>query len=193
MQKILVITGSTRPNRKSPDVAKWFMEIAQGNEAFEFELADLAEINLPMFDEPLAPMFGKYEHEHTKKWNARLDAADGFVIVTPEYNHGYPAALKNAIDYGYHEWARKPVAFISYGVAGGLRATEQLKQVFNQVNAAPINQQVSMNLWMHWQNKLFAPDEQSVNSAKGMLEALEWWGETLKAGREKSKLISRTA
>jgi NAD(P)H-dependent FMN reductase len=185
MQKILVIVGSTRPSRRSLDVANWFLEVAKTNKAFKFELTDLAEVNLPMFNETQSPMFGKYEHEHTKNWNAQLAAADGYIIVTPEYNHGYPGALKNAIDYAYHEWARKPVAFVSYGVAGGVRAVEQLKQVFLQVNAAPLNQQVALNLFAQWQNDVFTPDDHSVNDARQLLETLEWWGEALKAARNK--------
>lgn len=189
MQKILVITGSTRPNRKSEAVAKWFIETAQkqNGDDFSFELIDLAKINLPMFDEALPPMMGQYQNEHTKEWAKVVGAADGFVIIAPEYNHGYPAVLKNAIDFLYAEWSRKPVGFVSYGVANGVRSVEQLKQVFVQLDAAPINTQVSFNLFTSFaQDGSLKTADYDTESVGKLLGELKWWGETLKAGREKS-------
>jgi NAD(P)H-dependent FMN reductase len=186
MQKILVITGSTRPNRKSKQVAQWFIETASPRKDFSFELADLADISLPLFDEPLPPMMGQYHNQHTKQWAAKLASADGFVVIAPEYNHGYPAVLKNAIDFAYAEWNRKPVAFVSYGVAGGVRSVEQLKQVFIQLDAAPINTQVAFAIATNWdQDGTFIPDERSVADAGRLLDELAWWGEALKTAREK--------
>lgn len=187
MQKILVITGSTRPNRKSEQVAKWFIKTAANRkDDFEFELIDLAELNLPMFDEPLPPMFGNYKNDHTKKWAEIVGAADGYVIIAPEYNHGYPAVLKNAIDFLYAEWNRKPVGFVSYGVAGGVRSVEQLKQVFIQLDTVPINAQVAFNVLSAF-NEDLTPNasEQDLANAGKLLDELKWWGETLKAGRNK--------
>jgi NAD(P)H-dependent FMN reductase len=186
MQKILVIAGSTRPNRKSKQVAEWFIAAAAGQKDFTFELVDLSELNLPMFDEPLPPMMGQYHNEHTKKWAALLAQADGFVIVAPEYNHGYPAVLKNAIDFAYAEWNRKPVGFVSYGVANGVRSVEQLKQVFVQLDTAPINTQVAFNIFTHWsQDGVFTPDKRNTDEAGRLLAELKWWGEALKTAREK--------
>jgi NAD(P)H-dependent FMN reductase len=189
MQKILVITGSTRPNRKSEQVAKWFIETAQAqnSEDFTFELIDIAKVDLPMFDEALPPMMGQYQNDHTKEWAKVLGSADGYVIVAPEYNHGYPAALKNAIDYLYAEWNRKPVGFVSYGVAGGVRSVEQLKQVFVQLDTVPINTQVSFNLFTSFgQDGALNANDHDAESAGKLLAELKWWGETLKAGREKT-------
>lgn len=187
MQKILVILGSNRPNRKSKDVADWVMQTAKGHEGFEFELADLAEINLPFLDEPNPPMMGNYQKEHTKQWSATVAAADGFIFVTPEYNHGYSPVLKNAIDYLFAEWNRKPVAFVGHGSVGGTRAIEQLKQVVIQLDMAPLNAQVDFNGWVHWdQEGNFKPDERREESLERLLKELKWWGEALKTAREKS-------
>lgn len=188
MQKILVITGSTRPTRKSEQAAKWFIDTAASRkDDFEFELIDLATLNLPMFDEPLPPMFGQYKNDHTKKWAEIVGAADGFVVIAPEYNHGYPAVLKNAIDFLYAEWNRKPVGFVSYGVMNGVRSVEQLKQVFIQLDTVPINTQVSFNVLSAF-NEDGSPKatDYDVESAGKLLDELKWWGETLKAGREKT-------
>lgn len=186
MQKILVITGSTRPGRKGADVTKWFLEATKNTSDFEFTVADLAEIGLPMLDEPVPALFGKYQNEHTKAWAAQLTNADGFVLVTPEYNHGYPASLKNAIDYTYAEWNHKPVAFVSYGVMGGVRAVEQLKPVLSRLDAAPLDAQVALLLDKHFtQNGSVAADEHVQNDLAAMLTSLSWWGEALKAAREK--------
>ncbi|HET9411332.1 MAG TPA: NADPH-dependent FMN reductase [Candidatus Saccharimonadales bacterium] len=188
MQKILVITGSTRPGRKGAAVAKWFMESTKDEKAFTFELADLAEINLPMLDEPVPALFGKYQNEHTKAWAAQLASADGFVIVTPEYNHGYPASLKNAIDYTYVEWNHKPVAFVSYGVIGGVRAVEQLKPVISRLDAVPLDAQVSLALGTHFtEDGLVKADSQVQNDLTAMIKSLAWWGDALKAARQKIK------
>jgi NAD(P)H-dependent FMN reductase len=187
MQKILVITGSTRPNRKSLDVAQWFIQTASSRkDDFTFELIDLAELNLPMFDEPMPPMMGQYQNDHTKKWAEVIGAADGYVIIAPEYNHGYPAVLKNAIDFLYAEWNRKPVGFVSYGVSGGVRSVEQLKQVFIQLDTVPLNAKVAFGIFTAWSREgVFSPTESDAKDAGTLLDELKWWGETLKAGREK--------
>lgn len=188
MQKILVITGSTRPGRKGADVAKWFLQAAKHNTDFEFKVADLAEINLPMLDEPVPALFGKYQNDHTKAWAAQLAEADGFVLITPEYNHGYPASLKNAMDYTHAEWSHKPVAFVSYGVMGGVRAVEQLKPVVSQLGAAGLSTQVSLHLGKHFTaDGTVAADEQVQNDLGAMLKSLSWWGEALKAARGKQR------
>ena len=121
-----VIIGSVRPGRIGEPFARWFVPIAEKHGAFEVELIDLAEVGLPFMDEPHHPRLRKYQHEHTKRWSATISRADAFVFVTPEYNYGYSAALKNAIDYLHHEWADKAVGFLSYGgVAAGTRAVQQ--------------------------------------------------------------------
>jgi NAD(P)H-dependent FMN reductase len=128
--RLQVIIGSVRPGRIGEAFARWFVPIAEKHGAFEVELIDLAEVNLPFMDEPHHPRLRKYTHEHTRRWSATISRADAFVFVTPEYNYGYSPALKNAIDYLHHEWADKAVGFLSYGgVAAGTRAVQQLRQV----------------------------------------------------------------
>src|SRR4051794_27257584 len=129
MTRIGIILGSTRPNRIGGQVADWVFKIASRRRDAEFELVDLRDHPLPHLDEPLPPSFGRYQNDHTKQWAAKIASFDGFVIVTPEYNHGSSGVLKNAIDYLYAEWANKAVGFVSYGGGGGARAVEHLRLV----------------------------------------------------------------
>ena len=122
MTKIGIILGSTRPNRNGEQVARWVYDIASRREDAEFELVDLRDYPLPHLDEPLPPSMGQYQGEHTRRWAEKIASFDGFVIVTPEYNHGTSGVLKNAIDYLYAEWNNKAVGFVSYGAVGGARA-----------------------------------------------------------------------
>lgn len=135
---LLIISGSSRPGRVGPAMTRWIAEFARQNSNFEVKIADLGEINLPLFDEANHPRTGKYEHQHTKDWAATVADADAFVIVTPEYNHAYPAVLKNALDYLSAEWRDKPVGFLSYGgVSGGTRAVEALLPVITVLGMIP--------------------------------------------------------
>src|SRR5207245_8573763 len=136
MLKVGIITGSTRPNRKSLDVAKWVLEAARKRSDAEYELVDIKDFELPLLDEPIPPSMGKYQQPHTKRWAAKIASLDAFVFVSPEYNHGIPAALKNAIDFLFAEWKDKAAGFVSYGGAGGPRAVEQLRLVLSAVQAA---------------------------------------------------------
>lgn len=136
---LLVVIGSTRPGRISPIVARWFAGQADGHGGFEVRVADLAEVGLPLLDEPEPARTGRYVHQHTRDWSETVAGADAVVFVTPEYNHGYPAALKNAIDYLAAEWKDKPAGFVSYGgVAGGVRAVAQLKSVVSVLGMIPV-------------------------------------------------------
>ncbi|HEX2857534.1 MAG TPA: NAD(P)H-dependent oxidoreductase [Propionibacteriaceae bacterium] len=145
MPNLTVIIGSTRPGRAGLPIAQWFVERARQHGGFTVETADLAEIDLPLLDEPNHPRLGKYTHQHTRDWSARIDRADAIVFVTPEYNYGYPAALKNAIDYLHNEWRDKPVGFVSYGgVAAGTRAVQQLKQVVTTLKMVPVVESVNI-------------------------------------------------
>ncbi len=110
----------------------------------QFELVDLADWNLPLLDEPIPPKAGMYQHDHTKRWSSKIAEADGYVIMTPEYNHGYPASLKNALDYLYHEWTGKSVAFVSYGMGGGQLAVRQLYQAVTELQMQPLPKQVAI-------------------------------------------------
>ena len=123
--KIAVILGSTRPGRNGRAVAEWVLERAKSRPDADYELIDLLDYPLPHLDEPIPPSRGHYTGDHTKDWAATIAAYDGYVFVTPEYNHSIPGVLKNAIDYIYAEWNNKAAGFVSYGTVGGVRAVEQ--------------------------------------------------------------------
>lgn len=145
MPQLTVVIGSTRPGRAGLPIAQWFTSRAEAHGLFSVGVADLAEIGLPLLDEPAHPRLGRYEHQHTKDWSATVAASDAFVFVTPEYNYGCPAALKNAIDFLHAEWKHKPVGFVSYGgVAAGTRAVQQLKQVVTTLSMMPVFASVSI-------------------------------------------------
>lgn len=128
MPRLMILIASTRPGRVGLPVAEWMRSRAETHGAFEVDWADMAEINLPFMDEPNHPRLQRYQHQHTKDWAARVEAADAFVFVVPEYNHGYNAVVKNALDYLVHEWKHKPLGIVSYGgVSAGLRGVAVLK------------------------------------------------------------------
>ena len=138
MPTLQIIVASTRPGRVGLPICEWVRDRAVAHGAFEVELVDLAEVNLPFLDEPKHPRLGQYEHQHTKAWSATIARGDAFVFVTPEYNHSFNAPLKNAIDYLYHEWQYKPAGFVSYGgVAAGTRAVQALKLVLAVLRMTP--------------------------------------------------------
>src|SRR6266571_3981000 len=131
--RIAIIIGSTRPGRNGEAVAKWVHEIAKMRSDAEFELVDIKDFNLPLLDEPVPSIMGQYSKPHTKTWAAKIGSFDGYVFVTPEYNHGISGALKNAIDFLFGEWNNKAAGFVSYGGGGGARAVEQLRLVLAEV------------------------------------------------------------
>jgi NAD(P)H-dependent FMN reductase len=175
MPKLMIVIGSTRPGRAGISVAEWFIDHARRHGEFEVEVADLAELNLPMLDEPNHPRLRQYTHQHTRDWSAQVDAADAFVFITPEYNHGYPAALKNAIDYLHWEWSDKPVGFVSYGgVAAGTRALQQLKPVVSVLKLVPVSEAVNLPFFTQFidEDGVLRPNEVMEQSADAMLEEL---------------------
>lgn len=148
--RIAVITGSTRPGRRGALLSDWAVTIAADNPAVaagqvEVEHVDLAEVGLPLLDEAMPPIMGQYANPHTQRWAATVDSFDGFVFVVPEYNHSFPASLKNAIDFLYAEWNNKAAGFVGYGPAGGIRAVEQLRLVLAEVKVAGVRDQVVIN------------------------------------------------
>jgi NAD(P)H-dependent FMN reductase len=187
MPNLTIIVGSTRPGRASAAVAQWFTERAKRHGGFDVTVADLAEIGLPLLDEPNHPRLGQYTREHTREWSAIADAADAFVIVTPEYNAGYPAALKNAIDYLHHEWQGKPVGFVSYGGnSGGTRSVQQLKQVVTQLRMLPVNDDVSIQRFTQFLDSdgTFQPNAIIEQTAGTMLDELAQTETALRSGTQ---------
>lgn len=186
MTKLAVIIGSTRPGRNGEAVAKWVYDIASKRTDAQFELVDLKEINLPLLDEPVPASMGQYSRPHTKAWAAKIDAFDGFVFVTPEYNHGTSAALKNAIDYLFKEWNNKAAGFVSYGSAGGARAVEHLRLVMAEVQVATVRNQVMFSLFTDFENfSVFKPAAHHEQSVNAMLDQLVAWAGALQALRGK--------
>ena len=149
-KKILVILGSVRPVRAGSKVADWVMnKTTDRSNGIEYQLVDLKEINLPFSDEPESPRTAeKYQHQHTRDWSAIIDAADGFIFVTPEYNHGYPPALKNAVDYLYREWKGKPACFVGYGGSGAKDSIRQFKEVLTRLGLVFMKNQLGISrIW----------------------------------------------
>jgi len=186
MLKIAIILGSTRPNRNGAAVAQWVHQLAQERDDAEFELIDLADQGLPLLDEPIPPSQGKYSKEHTKCWAAKVDGFDAFIFVTAEYNHGIPAALKNAIDFLYKEWNNKAAGFVAYGSANGTRAVEQLRQVLAEVQIATVRAQVGLSLMTDFKDMSeFKPADRHKKDFDTMVDQLIAWGEALKPVRRK--------
>jgi NAD(P)H-dependent FMN reductase len=128
-ERIAVVIGSTRPTRICAGIAEWIMNALRQDSPLRYELIDLALVNLPFLDEPLKAALGQYEHEHTRLWSKLVSGYDGFVFVFPQYNWGYPAPLKNSLDFLYHEWHEKPATSVTYGTRGGSRSAEQFQSV----------------------------------------------------------------
>jgi NAD(P)H-dependent FMN reductase len=186
MLKIAIIIGSTRPNRNGEAVAKWAHAIARDRNDAEFELVDLRDFNLPLLDEPMSPMMGQYSQAHTKRWSAKIAAFDAYVFVTPEYNHATSGALKNAIDFLYHEWVNKAAGFIAYGGASGSRAVENLRLIMAELQVATVRTQVGLSLLTDFENySVFKPAPQHEKSVQAMLDQVIAWGGALKTLRKK--------
>ena len=187
MLRIGIVLGSTRPNRNGEQVARWVFDIATLRDDAEFELVDLRDYPLPHLDEPMPPSLGQYAHDHTKEWARKIASFDGFVIVTPEYNHGTSGVLKNAIDYLYAEWNNKAAGFVSYGGASGARAVEQLRLVLAEVQMATVRLQVLFSMYTDFENfNVFKPDSRKETSVNDMLDQLVAWSGALKTLRKKA-------
>jgi NAD(P)H-dependent FMN reductase len=173
-----IIIASTRPGRVGTTVAQWIYDRAVTHGGFEVTLVDLAEVNLPMMDEPNHPRLQQYVHEHTKAWSATVSAADAFIFVTPEYNYGIAAPLKNAIDYLHEEWKYKPVAFVSYGgVSAGTRAVQMTKQIVSTLSMMPLNEAVSIPFIANFldESKQLKPNAVMEDAAQLVLKELHRW------------------
>ncbi len=184
MVRIAIILGSTRPGRVGAAVAQWVHQIAQQRTDAQCELVDIQDYHLPLLDEPIPPSQGKYSHEHTKRWAATIAGFDGFVFVTPEYNHGPSGALKNALDFLYAEWNNKAAGFVGYGSAGGTRAVEQLRLVMAELMIADVRAQVALSLRTDFENyRTFKPAEHHRKSVDAMLSQVVAWSEALRTVR----------
>lgn len=181
---IQIIIGSVRKGRTSLPVARWVHERASRRSDFSAELVDLQEWNLPMFDLAKPPAMGAYEDPLQQRWAEQVARGDGYVFVCPEYNHGYPAALKNALDYLYAEWRRKPATFVSFGSVGGARAIEQLRLVLVELQMAPLASALHLR---EVHGKLaggaFRGDEKDERRLDSVLDDLSWWTAALRAAR----------
>src|SRR5690606_26740662 len=183
---LYVVVGSVRPGRVGLPVARWFAEHARSHGAFDVQLVDLAEVNLPLHDEPKHPRLRQYEHEHTRRWSALIERADAFVFVTPEYNHSFGAALKNALDYLNQEWRDKPAGIVSYGgVSGGTRALVALRPVLAVLGMPSVPTAVNVPFVAQRLNERreFVPDEPTVKGADAMLDELARWTEAMRLVR----------
>lgn len=185
--KLHTIICSTRPGRVGPSVARWFHDFASQHGGFETELVDLADLDLPVYDEPLHPRLQEYEHEHTKRWSASVAAADAYVFVTPEYNYNPPPALVNALNFIYKEWNYKPCGFVSYGgVSGGLRAVQAAKLLVTTLKMMPMVEGVAVPMVASLMNEQghFSANELIDDSAQTVLDELLRWAGALKPMRE---------
>lgn len=179
--RIAVILGSTRPNRKSETVAQWVVEQAQGREA-SYEIVDLRDHPMPHFDSPVSPARGNYESAATIEWATTIARYDGFIFVTPEYNHSTSSVLKNALDTIYAEWNNKAAGFVSYGSTGGVRAVEHLRQIVAELQIADVRGQVALSLISDWDAAgAFAPADRHSRAAEAMFTHVEAWAGALRA------------
>ncbi|MEU6410572.1 NAD(P)H-dependent oxidoreductase [Microbispora sp. NPDC046933] len=184
MIKVGVIIGSTRPGRNGAAVARWVHDLAVKRGDADYELVDLEDYALPHLDEPLPAAAGQYEHAHTRRWSEAVAALDAFVFVTPEYNRSTSGALKTAIDFLYAEWANKAAGFVGYGVDGGARAIEHLRQILATAGVAGVAPQVTLSIRDDFENfSDFRPAARHEDSVRLMLDQVVSWAEALRTVR----------
>lgn len=181
MNKIAIIIGSTRPGRIGETVARWVYEIANQRSDAKFEIVDIADYDLPLLDEPMGAAFGRYTKAHTKAWSKRINAFDGFIFVTPEYNHATSPVLKNAIDFLYKEWNNKAAGFVGYGAAGAATAVENLRMIMAELQVADVQSQVRLSLFTDFENfNEFKPASFQEKSVHKMIDQVIAWSSALR-------------
>jgi NAD(P)H-dependent FMN reductase len=184
MTKIAIVLGSTRPGRNGEAVANWVLDIAKQRSDAEFELVDLADFPLPHLDEAIPAAAGQYAHAHTIAWAEKIASFDGYVFVTPEYNHSTSGVLKNAIDYLGREWNNKAAGFVSYGAVGGARAVEHLRLILSELQVAHVRAQVALSLYTDFTNfSQFTPAPQQAAAVTTMLDQLVPWTRAMQTVR----------
>ncbi|CAH0343218.1 NAD(P)H-dependent oxidoreductase [Rhizobium sp. CECT 9324] len=185
MIEIAVITGTTRPGTKAPAVADWVTGHAQNRTDLHVTTLDISAFDLPMLDEPIPPARGSYSHDHTRRWSEAISRFDGFIFVTPEYNHGPAPALINAIDYLFKEWADKAAAFVSYGAqANGVRAVEPLRSILAALNVATIANHVDLSIFSDFEQfSRPVPAEKKLKELDALLDQLVKWAKALRTVR----------
>jgi len=190
--RVGIVVGSTRPGRNAEAVASWVERIAKERSDVEVELVDLRAFPLPHLDEPIPASVGRYAQAHTRAWAAKVASLDAFVFVTPEYNHSFPAVLKNALDYVYAEWNDKVAGFVGYGSSGGVRAVEQLRLVMAELQVATVRAQGALFLATDFEGyRLFRPDPARETPVRAMLDQLVTWGNALRAVRTAKEPIAK--
>ena len=183
--KIAIIIGSTRPGRLGETIGKWAYDIARKRNDAAFELVDIAQFRLPLLDEPMPATSGQYSQPHTHEWSAKIASFDGYVFVTPEYNHGTSGALKNAIDFLSREWTDKAAGFIGYGYTMGARAIEQLRLAMASVQVATVRQQVGLSLFTDFESAtVFKPGGMQEKNVNAMLDQVLAWSDALRHVRQ---------
>jgi len=181
--RIGIVLSTTRAGRFADKAAAWLVELATQRHDLEFELVDLRDYPLPLFDEPKSPLWAPPTNEVAQRWTKKIGSFDGYIFVTAEYNHSVPGALKNAIDYVAHVFAKKPAAYVGYGGVGAARAIEQLRLINIEQQMAPLKSAVHIggsdfvDLLLH--GKPFADKPHLVSGAQAMLEELAWWTHAL--------------
>jgi NAD(P)H-dependent FMN reductase len=185
MIRIAIIIGSTRPGRACPSVAQWVHGIAAARSDADYDVLDIADYDLPHLDEPTPAAMGPhYVNEHTRKWSAAIASYDGYIMVTPEYNHSIPGALKDAIDYLYTEWHNKAIGFVGYGLIGGTRAVEHLRCVAGELQLADVRAQVALSIFTDFENNTdLNPGAHQATTLTAMLDQLTQWSQAMQGLR----------
>jgi NAD(P)H-dependent FMN reductase len=187
MTTIAIVTGSTRPGRKADAVARWVHNLAADRDDATFDVVDIADFALPHLDEATPPIMGRYEHAHTHAWSTTIAGYDGYVFVTPEYNHSTSGALKNAIDFLFAEWNDKSCGFVSYGVQGGTRAVEHLRLVAGELKLADVRSQVALTLGTDLRDGVVVADQRQLDAAHTMLGEVVTWSRALSTLRSATR------
>lgn len=186
VHNLKIISASVRPGRKGPIIARWIEGVARATEDFNVDVLDLAEVGLPLLDEPNHPSMQRYEHEHTKRWSEQIAEADAFIFVTAEYNFGYPASLRNALEFLFKEWGYKPAGIVSYGgVSAGTRAANALKADLASLRVVPLVEMVNIPFFTQFiqDDEHLVPNDTMEKAATTMLRELARWAEGLKTIR----------